>query len=217
MLRYHRPDWSWNEEPLGLLEPGPTLLLTMLKEPGIRLQPYVWLARSLNQPFSPATGRAFPGTLMRKLQWAGSPNDLTWSTQSWASASSPIFHSRTRSKHARCWALFPRKTPPPRPSPRALPRPNSRRDAAPPPHQPCLHAYGRIALNQVRHRNRVAAMRTHTAAPPWAASGGRHAGRSGFTRRAGRAGVGVPAVQSYATRTRHDAPAAAGAGRAVAQ
>ena len=76
MLQYHRPDWSWNEEPLGLLEPEPTLLLAMLKEPGIRRQPHVWLARSLNQPFSPATGRAFLGTLMRKLHWAGAPNNL---------------------------------------------------------------------------------------------------------------------------------------------
>ena len=76
MLQYRKPDWSWNEEPLGLLEPEPTLLLAMLKEPGIRRQPHVWLALALNQPFSPATGRAFLGTLMRKLQWAGAPNDL---------------------------------------------------------------------------------------------------------------------------------------------
>lgn len=73
MFRYTANDWHWGDEPLGLVEPEPALLVAMLKERGEPRQPHVWLARARHQPYSPAAGRAWLGTLQRKLQWAEAP------------------------------------------------------------------------------------------------------------------------------------------------
>ncbi len=76
MFSYREAQWHWNGQPLDLVDPEPALLLSMLREQGVRRQPYVWLARALTQPFSPATGRAFLATLRRKLEWAGAPEGV---------------------------------------------------------------------------------------------------------------------------------------------
>lgn len=76
MLKYCELEWWWGEQPLGLMDPEPDLLLAMLRERGVRRPPHVWLALQKHQPYAPATGRAFLGTLMRKLEWAEAPAGL---------------------------------------------------------------------------------------------------------------------------------------------
>ncbi len=76
MLRYDNAAWHWDDQALELMDPEPALLTAMLRAPGQRRQPHVWLALSLQRPYAPASGRAFLFTLQSKLQWAGAPFDL---------------------------------------------------------------------------------------------------------------------------------------------
>lgn len=76
MLKYCEHEWWWDEQPLGLVDPEPDLLLAMLRERGVRRPPHVWLALQKHQPYAPATGRAFLSALIRKLEWAEAPGGL---------------------------------------------------------------------------------------------------------------------------------------------
>jgi hypothetical protein len=76
MLRYRNDAWFWDDEPLDLQDPEPTLLTAMLREPDQSRQPHVWLALALNQPYAPASGIAFLTTLQDKLRWSGGPYDF---------------------------------------------------------------------------------------------------------------------------------------------
>ena len=76
MLTYREQEWWWGEQPLGLMDPEPDLLLAMLRERGLRRPPHIWLARQKHQPYAPATGRAFLCALIRKLEWAEAPAGL---------------------------------------------------------------------------------------------------------------------------------------------
>jgi hypothetical protein len=76
MLSYREQEWWWGDQPLGLMDPEPDLLLAMLRERGLRRPPHLWLALQKHQPYAPATGRAFLSALIRKLEWAEAPAGL---------------------------------------------------------------------------------------------------------------------------------------------
>ena len=76
VLRVESGEWHWDGVRLGLLEPEASLLAALLREPGERRLPHVWISLARHQPIAPASGRAFLTTLRRKLEWAGAPGEL---------------------------------------------------------------------------------------------------------------------------------------------